>query len=330
MDSYVLNEVRKTDKKITLYSFRFCYLLLFLMLFLSSISSVYLIIFVDPLVYKVFGSVLLGLTIIQFGFLVHDTQHGQVFTTKSANKVSGFILSNLICGISYAWWGEKHITHHKNPNNTELDPDIYPQFSYSAEEAVNKSGIYRFIAKYQAYFYVLIVMWSTCYFRYLSIRYLIAKPVKWKQMEIVLLSFHHSLYAGIFLLSTNFTTGLCLLLISYIVSGIYMAFIFTPNHMGMPINIGLNDDVLKPQIESTRNVRAGLITDFVFGGLNYQIEHHLYPKVSRFELAALSTRVKEYCNENSFHYHEVTVVEAYKEIFSYLHGVGSTLRGRKT
>ena len=69
--------------------------------------------------------------------------------------------------------------------------------------------------------------------------------------------------------------------------GLYLGSVFAPNHKGMPILSKDDDsDFLRRQVLTARNVRGGRLTDLLLGGLNYQIEHHLFPSMPRPRCAA--------------------------------------------
>jgi fatty acid desaturase len=86
-------------------------------------------------------------------------------------------------------------------------------------------------------------------------------------------------------------------------------------------------DFLRRQVLTARNVRAGLLTDEWYGGLNYQIEHHLFPTMPRGNLAQAQQIVRAYCAKHGVSYHETSMVQSYREILSFLHQMGMPLRG---
>ena len=73
--------------------------------------------------------------------------------------------------------------------------------------------------------------------------------------------------------------------------GLYLGCSFAPNHRGMPI-LAASDKTsfLRRQVITSRDVRGGWLTDFALGGLNYQIEHHLFPSMPRASSWRRATR----------------------------------------
>ena len=91
----------------------------------------------------------------QIGFLGHDAAHGQIFRRGWTTTLFSLIHGNLLLGLSYGWWTHKHNQHHMNPNCLDSDPDLdIPTLAFTEKQALNKTGLLRFLAKYQAYFFV--------------------------------------------------------------------------------------------------------------------------------------------------------------------------------
>jgi len=84
-------------------------------------------------------------------------------------------------------------------------------------------------------------------------------------------------------------------------------------------------DFLRLQVLTARNVRGSRIVDFVYGGLNYQIEHHLFPTLPRNNLRRVTRLVKDYCAARGVLYTETTVVGSWREILGHLASVSRAL-----
>jgi fatty acid desaturase len=109
--------------------------------------------------------------------------------------------------------------------------------------------------------------------------------------------------------------------------GTYLVSIFAPNHKAMPLlDRDTKVDFLRRQVLTSRNVVAHPITDFWYGGLNYQIEHHLFPRLPRNKLPEAQRIIRGFCREHSIAYHETSVLQSYREILQHLHRVGAPLR----
>jgi fatty acid desaturase len=85
-------------------------------------------------------------------------------------------------------------------------------------------------------------------------------------------------------------------------------------------------DFLRRQVLTSRNVAGSRVVDFVLGGLNYQIEHHLFPSMPRPNLRRAQPPVRAFCAQHSLPHVEASLFGSYAEALRHLHGVGAPLR----
>jgi fatty acid desaturase len=103
--------------------------------------------------------------------------------------------------------------------------------------------------------------------------------------------------------------------------------VFAPNHKGMEIlDSESRLDFVRRQVLTSRDVTAGPLTDFWYGGLNYQIEHHLFPSMPRNKLKEAQVIVRAFCEERGIPYRETGAMQSNREILQYLHQVSAPLR----
>jgi fatty acid desaturase len=109
--------------------------------------------------------------------------------------------------------------------------------------------------------------------------------------------------------------------------GFYLGCSFAPNHKGMPV-LAASDktDFLRRQVLTSRNVRGGWLTDFALGGLNYQIEHHLFPSMPRPNLRRAQALVAAFCAEREVPYARTSLLGSYGQALRYLDAVGRLTR----
>jgi fatty acid desaturase len=113
--------------------------------------------------------------------------------------------------------------------------------------------------------------------------------------------------------------------------GLYLGCSFAPNHKGMPTLTDAEElDFLRTQVLTSRNVRGSRLVDFLLGGLNYQIEHHLFPNMPRPNLRHAQPLVRAFCQEHDLPYSEATMFGSYAEAIRHLHSVGAPLRPAPT
>jgi fatty acid desaturase len=145
--------------------------------------------------------------------------------------------------------------------------------------------------------------------------------------EAMLLMLHAVLYVGGLLLVMSPLKALAFAAVNQAAFGMYMGCSFAPNHKGMPtIPPDQNLDHLRRQVLTSRNVRGGLVTDVVLGGLNYQIEHHLFPNMPRYALRRAQPIVRRYCSGLGIPYVETSLVGSYAVVLRYLDDLGAPLR----
>jgi fatty acid desaturase len=86
---------------------------------------------------------------------------------------------------------------------------------------------------------------------------------------------------------------------------------------------------LEHQVLSSRNIFPSPAIDFLYGGLNYQIEHHLFPTIPRNNLPEARRVVKQFCAERGLAYQETGMIASYVEVLAYFHRMSEPLRSRR-
>jgi fatty acid desaturase len=105
--------------------------------------------------------------------------------------------------------------------------------------------------------------------------------------------------------------------------GLFMGAAFAPNHKGMPlVPRDLKIDFFERQVVTSRNIKGSWLTDNLMGGLNYQVEHHLFPSMARPNLRAAHEIVVEYCKERGITLVEMNLLASYGVVIKYLNKVG--------
>jgi fatty acid desaturase len=294
--------------------------------------SIVVLILTDNFWVQFLNAVYLAFVFGQIGFIAHDTGHRQGFHTTKQNDFFGLLHANLLMGMSYGWWLDKHNQHHAHPNQEDLDPDIaIPVIAFTEKAALEKRGIPRFIVKYQKFFFIPLLLFEAYSLHVGSIMFLIQKQTwKYHRVETFLFAFHFVWYFALIFLALGVWKGLVFILIQQAMFGLYMASVFAPNHKGMLV-VRKDEvmDFLRLQVLTARNVEAHPITDFWYGGLNYQVEHHLFPSMARNQLRAAQAIIRKFCEDQQISYYETSIFRSYVEILDYLHVVSAPLRKNK-
>ncbi|MGH3490290.1 MAG: fatty acid desaturase family protein [Actinopolymorphaceae bacterium] len=270
-----------------------------------------------------------GLAVIytQIAFLAHDVGHQQVFASKRHARIAGILLGNLGIGLSYGWWIGKHTRHHANPNHVDDDPDIsVGGIAWSSHQARSPRGIAsRTLVSWQAFLFFPLLLLEGLHLYVSGVRALWRGDVKRRTAEAVLLALHTvGCLAALFLVLSP-GKALVFFAVHQAVFGLYLGCSFAPNHKGMPL-LEERLDYLRKQVLTSRNVRGGWFVDHALGGLNYQIEHHLFPSMPMPNLRRAQPLVEAFCREHGIAYHGTGLFRSYREILAYLHDNGACLR----
>jgi fatty acid desaturase len=275
------------------------------------------------------NAVYLAFVFVQISFLAHDFGHRQFsFRTPWKNDWATLVLGNLLLGVSRQWWIDKHNDHHGHPNQVDVDPDIdIPLLAFEEEQAFEKRGLARFVVKYQAILIFPLSLLQSISMLRSSVEFLAGKKAQRPVTESFLIVAHFVLYFGLLFLFVEPLQALLFVAVHRGLFGLFMVSVFAPNHKAMPLlEQDSQTDFLHRQVLTSRNVTAHPITDFWYGGLNYQIEHHLFPRLPRNKLKEAQPIIKDFCRQHEIDYHETSVLQSYREILQHLHEVGAPLR----
>jgi fatty acid desaturase len=275
-------------------------------------------------------AVLLALANTQLAFIGHDAGHKQIFTSKRGNDVVGYLHAGLV-GMSYGWWLGKHNRHHANPNHEDEDPDIQISvLAFTGEQAAAKRGVVRWLTRYQAVLFFPLLTLEGLGLHLAGVKAVWRREVKAVWLERVLLVTHVAGYLAVVFWVLSPLHALVFIAVHQGLWGVYMGCSFAPNHKGMPtVSAGQRWDFLRKQVLTSRNVRGGRVVDFLLGGLNYQIEHHLFPNMPRANLRHAQPLVQQFCVRNGIAYSQTSALGSYRQVLSHLHAIGAPLRRTK-
>ena len=278
-----------------------------------------------PSWWQLFLAAALGVLSTQFGFLAHDGAHRQVFRSPVWNEWTSRVLAGVFAGLSYGWWRTKHNRHHAAPNQEGRDPDIAPgAIAFTPDVVAGRTAVGRWIADRQGWLFFPLLTLEALNLHYASVRTLL-RPGSMSNQRVEALLVLSRLVAYVAVLWLVLPPGLAAAFFAVQMGlfGLLLGGSFAPNHKGMPIvPASMRLDFLQRQVLMSRNVRGGLVVDFALGGLNYQIEHHLFPSMPRPNLKRVQPLVRDYCARHGVSYTEVGLLESYRIVVSYLNDVG--------
>ena len=267
----------------------------------------------------------LGLIFTQYAFLGHEAAHRQVFESGKANELAGRVLADFFVGMSYSWWMAKHTRHHGNPNTATKDPDIEPDFIiFQESDAAAMTGWKAAITRRQGWFFFPALLLEGINLHRLAYTTVFSrKKVDKRAFSIALLMVRNVAYLAVLFSFMPLGMAFAFLGVQLAIFGLYMGASFAPNHIGMPIlPADSKVDFLRRQVLTSRNIKGGWFMNIFMGGLNFQVEHHLFPSMPRPHLSQARDIVIEHCKTLGVPYTETTLIKSYGIVIRYLNDVG--------
>lgn len=278
---------------------------------------------------QIANAVFLALAFVLLGLIMHDAGHRQIFVGARRNDLVGLVYANLLLGASISSWRVRHNEHHAHTNELGVDPTLeIPLWAWLEEQAEQQTGILQLVMKYQAYTFFPVLSLSAFFQGFAAMRTIFfEEDVPDRLLQGAFLLLHYALYFGLLFYALAWWQALIFFFVHFLVMGLHLGLIFAPNHKGMPIvDSDHQMDFLYVQAYTTRNVKPHPVVDYLYGGLNYQIEHHLFPAMARNKLGEARVIVKAVCEDLDIPYHETGAIQSYGEILRYMHGVAAPLR----
>lgn len=278
---------------------------------LAIIVSIIATLSTAPLWNPVLLALFLTLLFTRSVFVSHDILHMQYFKNKSLSKKLSYPFSAIILSNSSSWWDYKHNTnHHTYCNIVEKDEDIR---ALDGAFTPNK-GNSPFLKKYKH-----IVFWGAMFFMFpafiaQSYSFVIKRKL-WGELALMLL--HWPLIWGTLYVQIGGIDTLIVALVMNFVLSPWLAFGFITNHLGCETftqEQAKNFSWMELQMRGSRSLKGGFLIHWFYGGLNTQIEHHLFPKAPRFNLLKVQKITKDFAKKHGIPYFETSPLIAYVQI----------------
>ena len=273
---------------------------------------------------------LVGMMFTQLGFIGHDAGHNQVFSARRRNRMLGLIVGNALIGLSFGWWVPKHNAHHAHPNEVGRDPDIGEGVVLASSGAPGRRGpLASWLVRWQAPLFFPLMLLRSCGLHVLGIGRLARRRDRASAVEASLIVLHAALYLTVVLWVLSPLKALAFVAVQQAVFSLYLGISFAPNHKGMPIiESGTAAGFARRQVVTARNIRGGRFTSLMLGGLNYQIEHHLFESMPRPNLPRVQGLVREFCLAADLDYCEESFVASFRQIVHHLSDAGAAASRR--
>ncbi len=279
---------------------------------------------------QVLAVLVAGMGILQFGFVGHDAGHLALSDRRWRNDFWGQIGISVICGLSFQHWRFRHNVHHARCQEATRDPDMQFNLLLSVypDSAAWQTRLGNFFLRIQKWSFWPFTPWYWATLRYDAIRALFVYPQR-TNVDRFFVPLHFLLLLAVPIWLFGWKAALCAYILSSCIGSVLSAAVFVPNHIGMRI-VGEGEQLsfLFQQVETSRNVQNPPALDFLFGGLNYQIEHHLFPRVQHDRLRGMGPTVRAFCQKHGISYHQEGMFSALGAVHRHLGAMTEAWRER--
>lgn len=261
-----------------------------------------------------------SLSLLTMGYVGHDAGHFALSKKRWVNDVWGHFGMTFLCGMSFGFWRSRHNLHHVHCQEVEGDPDMHfgVLFSVYPDSASWQTPLGRIFLRIQKWAFWPLASFYWVTLRYDGIRDLFQRPKETKVDRFVM-----PLHWIVLVVVPALLIGWHAALLAYVtvscVSSLMTASVFIPNHIGMR-RLGREHGLgyLEQQVTTSRNISNPRLLDFYYGGLNSQIEHHLFPRVAHNRYRRMRAVVRGFCAERRIPYEEVSLYRALASVGHHL------------
>lgn len=275
------------------------------------------------------SAVLLGLVWHQSGFMGHDIGHCGMVGHPVVDLGVGLLVGNILTGISMAWWTRNHNAHHLSCNSIEYDPDLQymPIFtltpklfnslhSYFYDREMTFDAATRLLVRYQHWaFYPVMAVARINLHAQTFLLLLSKRRIPHRLLELACVGVFWLWFLSLVSLLPSFAERIAFVFVSYATTG-FQHVQFCVNHFSSPIYQGRPESKswFESQVTGTLNLDTPPWMDWFYGGLQFQIEHHLFPRLPRHNLREIHGIIKPLCEKYGLPYKTVTWWEANKMV----------------
>ena len=246
------------------------------------------------------GAVFLGLFWQQSLLLAHDCCHRCLTRNTKVDKRLGYVFGTLIGGVGAGWWNMEHCEHHAVTQVIDGDPSAgsHPVLCPHTSMIDKLGPILRAVVNFQALYYVPICVFVGRV--NLHIISILKAPTKDKLTDLCLMA-GYAAYNALILQSVEPGARATYFVVSNTVCGV-LHLVLNMNHYPMPMlsfDTAMDLGFFRFQCVTTLNIASNGWTSWYYGGLENQIEHHLFPLMPRHYLPKITQRVKKLCEDHA-------------------------------
>lgn len=279
------------------------------------VLSFYFMTLSEGIGWQFLNGIFFGFWSIQLGMVGHDLSHNQVFQSPKVNRPLAIFGWCFFSGLSEHRWYEKHNAHHRGPNHEGHDPDLDIPFIHHYEQVSGRSHFFKkYILPYQHVLFWAVLPFVYFYNIFYSLTHLFKDINSRTYIEVTLMVMHFAVLFSLAFWLLPLVPAIIFLAGTFVSAGLYMSLVFAPNHKGVEVIAAHEKFNCLNQITSTRNIYPGPLTSYLLGGLDTQIEHHLFPTMPRYQYSKARKIVKVFCKENNISYYETNWLRSMYEI----------------
>ena len=278
---------------------------------------------------QMLAGLLIAVAMSQAGWYSHDILHHQVTPSRKLNSFLGCITGSLFQGFSVQWWKDKHNTHHASTNVHGHDPDIdtLPLIAWDKLD-LPKVAVFGPLTRqwiaHQDKLLVFTMAFAQISWRMQSLLELSRLRCN-HAMEKLFLCAHYLVYGWLLhTVSVGWHHPIVLFASIEVFGGWGKAAPFVLGHSGMAVYPAGHDvSHIRLQVEGSRdvvgtNVVSQFLVNWFMGGLNFQVEHHMFPHMPRHNLHKIAGRTREICRQHNIQFTETTFIDGYRTVFQSL------------
>lgn len=284
------------------------------------------------------GAVVLGLHYPRTAYLGHDLAHNQWGPRDDAKPRNMLYAVSLFQGFGATWWVEKHELHHSFPNAcktdengvlTPIDGDIdsvpwivwdkaLSEYNANAMKTGWQKALSLIMPRFQVPLFFPLLSIARFNWSWQSIETAFRKG---KTLEGALCVAHWVIGMTLACLLTPGPawTGALWFIFAQLLGGFILAFVFVLNHTGKEVyDASEAQGFYDRQARSTRNTPSSVFLDWLTGGLNSQIEHHMFPTMARRHLPTMREATRKAMQECGYAYDELKNIDAMRAVMNTL------------
>jgi fatty acid desaturase len=283
---------------------------------LAAYGAAYATLLTDPgIALRALSIAALAFVSVHAGFLAHEAGHGAITRNRRIAGAVGQVFNTLLTALCYSYFSHIHRRHHPHCNDRSCDPDMQSEFfSLYPQSAHEKKGLGRLISRHQGVLIWILVCLQGFTLKIDSLQHLRGNP-RATRIDQAVAALHFALWSIPPVLQLGAANALANYVLMTLLIGPYLGAIFLVNHIGTRV-IEPREDLshFEHEVAVTRNVGSTRLHDFLFGGVNNHIEHHLFPSMASARLRAARRITRDFCRRHGIAYREMGWLAAAREV----------------